>query len=32
METGGPRETFEVLLFGGDGVHSYGRYRDAERV
>jgi hypothetical protein len=32
METGGPKEVFDVLLFGPNGVRSYGKFRGAERV
>jgi hypothetical protein len=32
METDGPKEVFEVLLFGPTGARSYGKFRGAERV
>ncbi len=32
METGGPKEVFDVLMFGANGVKSYGRFRGADWV
>lgn len=32
METDGPKEVFDVLLFGANGVKSYGRFQGADWV